>query len=171
MSEKTATVTLDGDAMRFVAGSGSGHSLVLDDGEGNAGFRPAELVPIAAAACTAMDVISILRKKRQIVTGYEVRAVAEQREGATPAVFTRIEIEHVVDGPDLDVEAVRRSIELSATRYCAVGGTLSTGITQIRNSYLVRSGGVEQRGTVVVTGPGESPDSLGRKAAEVAKPA
>ena len=106
MSQETATVTLDGDAMQFGARSGSGHSLVLDDGEGNAGFRPAELVPIAAAACTAMDVISILRKKRQVVTGYEVRAVAEQREGATPAVFTRIEIEHVVDGPDLDVEAV-----------------------------------------------------------------
>jgi putative redox protein len=166
MSQKLATVTLHGDAMQFVARSGSGHSLTLDDGEGNTGPRPAELVPMAVAACTAMDVISILRKKRQEVTGYEVRAAAEQRDGATPAVFTRIDVEHVVEGPALDVEAVRRSIELSATRYCPVVGTLSTGVTEIRHSYLVRSAGGERRGTVVVTGPHEEPDALGHPAAE-----
>ena len=161
MGQKTAVVTLDGGAMRFSARSGSGHSLVLDDGDGDGGPRPSELVPIALAACTAMDVISILRKKRQVVTGYEVRAVGEQRDGA-PAVFTTVDVEHVVDGPEVDVEAVRRSIELSATRYCPVGATLATGITEIRHRYRVRRADGEHVGEVVVTGPNEAPEALGQ---------
>ena len=74
MAFKTASVTLDGSNLRFISRTGSGHSIVLDDGRGDTGPRPAELIPVALAACTAMDVISILRKKRQQVTRYEVRA-------------------------------------------------------------------------------------------------
>ena len=74
MTAKTATITLEGVGLRFVAESGSGHALVLDDGRGDSGMRPAELIPMAIAGCTAMDVISILRKKRQPVTGYRVLA-------------------------------------------------------------------------------------------------
>ncbi len=157
MSRNTAHVALEGDGLRFVATTGSGHSLVLDNGEGDTGPRPAELVPVAVAACTAMDVISILRKKRQAVTRYEVEATGDQRESANPAIFTRIDLLHVVEGPDVDVGAVRRAIELSATRYCSVGGTLSTGSAEVHHAYLVRSGGTEQGGEVVVTGPHEDP--------------
>jgi putative redox protein len=157
MSQKSAQVVLEGDGMRFVATTGSGHRLVLDNGEGDTGPRPAELVPVAVAACTAMDVISILRKKRQQVTRYEVEATGDQRAEANPSIFTRVDLLHVVDGPSLDLEAVRRAIELSATRYCSVGGTLSTGSTEVHHAYLVRSGGTEQRGEVVVTGPNEDP--------------
>jgi putative redox protein len=161
MGRKTATVTLDGDASRFAVTTGSGHELVVDTRDGGTGPSPAELMPVALAGCTAMDVIAILRKKRQVVTAYEVRVVGEQRD-AQPAVFTGFEVEHVVEGPELDVEAVRRSIELSATRYCAVGGTLATGITEIHHRYRVRIPGGETTGEVVVTGPGEDPDALGR---------
>ena len=79
MAVKTASVTLEGGELRFVGRVGSGHSVVLDDGKGDTGVRPAELVPLALAGCTAMDVISILRKKRQPVTSYEVHAEGEQR--------------------------------------------------------------------------------------------
>ena len=157
MARKTATVTLDGDDLRFVARSGSGHALVLDDGRGDTGPRPAELIPMALAGCTAMDVISILRKKRQEVTSYEVRAEGIQMDDH-PNAFTRIDVVHVVEGPAPDVDAVRRAIELSATKYCSVGATLSSGITEIHHGYVVRDGQAGSRpGEVIVLGPGADP--------------
>lgn len=161
MGRKTATLTLEGQGLRLVGETGSGHRLVLDNAEGDAGPRPAELVPLAVAGCTAMDVISILRKKRQVVTSYRVEAAGVQRDEATPHVFTSVDVTHVLEGPDLNVEAVRRAIELSATRYCSVGGTLATGITEIRHRYLVRTRGVELTGEALLTGPYEHPDALG----------
>ncbi len=153
MAVKTASVELDGTAMRFVATSGSGHALVLDDGTANTGPRPAELIPMALAGCTAMDVISILRKKHQDVTRYEVRSEGVQMD-EHPNAFTRIDVLHVVEGPAIDVDALRRAIELSARKYCSVGATLSTGITEIHHAYLVRDGaGSEQTAEVIVLGP------------------
>ncbi len=157
MAVKTASVALDGPTLRFIATSGSGHSFVLDDGSGDAGPRPAELIPMALAGCTAMDVISILRKKRQDVTRYEVRAEGVQMD-QHPNAFTRIDVLHVVEGPAIDVEALRRAIELSATKYCSVGATLSAGITEIHHGYLLRDGaGSEQTAEVLVLGPGADP--------------
>ena len=157
MAVKTASVALDGPNLRFLARSGSGHSIVLDDGRGDTGPRPAELVPMALAACTAMDVISILRKKRQEVTHYEVRADGVQMDDH-PNAFTRIDVVHVIAGPSLDIDAVRRAIELSARKYCSVGATLSSGITEIHHAYLVRDGdGLEQNAEVLVLGPGADP--------------
>jgi len=157
MARKTASVTLEGGDLRFLGQSGSGHSLVLDNSRGDSGMRPAELVPIALAGCTAMDVISILRKKRQEVTRYEVRADAVQMDDH-PNAFTRIDVVHVVEGPAIEVGAVRRAIELSATRYCSVGATLSSGITEIHHAYLVRNGaGDEEAAEVLVLGPGADP--------------
>ncbi len=154
MAVKTASIALDGPDLRFVARTGSGHMLVLDDGKGDAGPRPAELIPVALAACTAMDVISILRKKRQEVSRYEVRAEGIQ-EDDHPNAFTRIDLLHVIDGPSVDVEAVRRAIELSATKYCSVGATLSSGITEIHHAYLVRDeDGGERTAEVIVLGSG-----------------
>ncbi len=161
MVAKTARITLEGGGLRFLAHTGSGHHLVLDDGRGDTGMRPAELIPMAIAGCTAMDVISIMRKKRQPVTGYEVRASGEQAEDH-PNAFTRIDVVHVVDGEGIDVEAVRRAIELSATKYCSVGATLSSGSTEIHHAYLVRDGdGGERMAEVIVTGPHETADALG----------
>lgn len=150
---KTAQLNLEGDGLRFLARSGSGHTLVLDDGAGDTGMRPSELIPIALAGCTALDVISILRKKRQDVSRYEVRASGTQQDDR-PNAFTRIDIVHVVEGPSIDVEAVRRAIELSVTKYCSVGATLSSGATEVHHRYVVRSGiRDEQTDEVIVTGP------------------
>jgi putative redox protein len=154
MALKTASATLEGGDVRFIGRVGSGHSVVLDDGAGDTGLRPAELVPLALAGCTGMDVISILRKKRQGVVRYEVRATGEQQD-EHPNAFTRIDVLHVVEGTAIDVEAVRRAIELSATRYCSVGATLSSGMTEVHHSYLVRDEtGAEWTGEVLVLGPG-----------------
>ncbi len=150
---KTALVQLDGDGLRFRAQSGSGHSLVMDDAEGDGGPRPIELLLVGLAGCTAMDVISILRKKRQAFTRYEVRVAGDQRDDPVPHVFEVIRILHVVDG-DIDPEALRRAIELSATRYCTVTANLASGVAEVRHGYLLRSSdGDERYRDVVVTGP------------------
>jgi len=167
MARKSATVALEGSGLRFSARTGSGHTIVMDDGTGDAGVRPAELIPVALAGCTAMDVISILRKKRQVVTRYEVNATGEQMD-ETPHAFTRIDVVHVLEGPSLDVEAIRRAIELSATRYCAVGATLASGVTETHHHYVVRSGADEQTGEVIVLGPNAGVTVPGRAGAGAA---
>ena len=79
--------------MQFVAESGSGHAVVVDDAKGNTGAKPIELALLALGACTGFDVISILRKKRQMVTSYEIELHAEQNS-EPPAHFTQVEIKH-----------------------------------------------------------------------------
>ncbi len=165
MATTTVTVRQDGDGSRFVALTGSGHTIVMDNAEGDSGPRPSELLVVAQAGCTAMDVASILRKKRQAFTRYEVRVSAEQRDEPPPHVFERVRIIHVVEGP-VEVEAVRRAIELSATKYCTVTGNLASGVAEIHHAYLVYGAdGEEHYGEVVVTGPDESPNALGQRAA------
>lgn len=107
--------------MTFDATADSGFHLTLGTdpavGGDNDGFRALELMLISLLGCTAMDVISILRKKRQEVTAFEVRGHAE-RAPEHPKVFTQITIEYHVTGRQVDENAVVRSIELSAVRYC-----------------------------------------------------
>jgi putative redox protein len=141
--------------MRFAGRTGTGREIVFDDAPED-GHSPVELVVAALAACSAMDVISIALKKRQDVVRYTVRADAEQR-GEYPQVLTRIEVVHEIDGPadGLDVDAIRRCIELSAEKYCPVSAMLSAGPTEIHHRYrVVREGYPTEEGEVVVTGPG-----------------
>ena len=86
-------------------------------GGDNDGFRPMELIAVGLAGCTAMDVISILSKKRQAVTDFEVQVHA-QRADEHPKVFTQARIEYFISGHGIQEEAVLRAMELSATRYC-----------------------------------------------------
>lgn len=119
----TATVTLtqpQGTNRQFVATSGTGHHLLLDDAAGSTGAKPIELVAIALAGCTAFDVINILRKKRQQVTGYEVRVEADQAPNP-PQVFTHVRIHHIVTGIDVATPAIEEAIRLSEEKYCSVG--------------------------------------------------
>jgi putative redox protein len=155
MALKTATVTLEGDGLRFTGSTGSGHAIILDDANGDTGTRPAELIPLALAGCTAMDVISILRKKRQDVRGYRVETAGVQMD-AHPNAFTRIDVTHIVTGVGVDPSAVARAIELSATKYCSVGSTLATGITEIHHGYRLIDAqtGAETEADVLVEGPG-----------------
>jgi putative redox protein len=160
VSIKTANARYEGSGLRFAVKTGSGHELILDNAEGNAGPRPAELIAVAEAGCTAMDVISILQKKRQVVTSYEVAVTAEQRDTA-PNVFLRSDVLHIVEGPAVDEAAVRRAIELSATKYCSVGATLAAGPVETHHRYrIVGHAGAPIEGEVLVTGPHADPDTL-----------
>jgi len=151
--------------MRFEITTGSGHSLAIDDVEGDSAPRPAELLLAAQAGCTALDVASILAKKRQAFASYAVSVTGEQREDRHPHVYQRIEIVHEFEGSDLDVMAVERAIELSATRYCTASAMFSAGPAEIHHRYVVTRGDgrPEEGGEVVVTGPGEHPDALGQR--------
>jgi len=95
----------------------------MDDANGHTGPKPIELALLALGGCTGFDVISILRKKRQTVTGYEIEVRAEQNP-ESPAYFTRVEIKHRLRGR-IDPEAVQRAIHLSETKYCSVGAMIS----------------------------------------------
>jgi putative redox protein len=92
-------------------------------GGDNDGFRPLELVLVGLAGCTAMDVISILEKKRQQVTAFEVKAHGDQAD-EHPRSLTRFEIDYIVTGKGIDREAVERAVELSQTKYCSVAATV-----------------------------------------------
>src|SRR5271167_5281622 len=106
---------------QFLAETGSGHHIILDDAAGATGAKPIELVAVALAGCTAFDVITMLRQKyHQKVTGYEVRVEADQAE-RPPQVFTAVRIHHVVTGFELDVAALEEAIRLSEEKYCSVG--------------------------------------------------
>jgi len=120
---KLRLATVHGEGRQFVAESGSGHAIVLDDADGHTGAMPIELALLALGACTGFDVIGILRKKRQTVTGYEIELRAEQNP-EPPSYFTRVEIKHRLRGR-IAPEAVQRAIYLSETKYCAVGAMLS----------------------------------------------
>jgi putative redox protein len=141
--------------LRVEATSGSGFTLTMDSvpsGEPAAGPTPREVVLQALAGCTAMDVASILRKKRQVPDRYEIAVTADTREEEHPHVFTRIVVEHRLEGR-IEPEAARRSVELSATRYCPVNAMLSAAVT-IEHRYLLRRPGQpDLSAVVVVTGP------------------
>ena len=115
--------TIEGTGRQFVAQSGTGHACIMDDAEGHSGPKPIEFALLALGGCTAFDVIGILRKKRQKVSGYEIELRAEQN-AEPPAYFTRVEIKHRLRGK-IDPEAVRAAIHLSETKYCAVGAMIS----------------------------------------------
>jgi len=120
---KLRLTTVEGEGRQFVAESGTGHALVMDDANGHSGCKPIELALLALGGCTAFDVISILRKKRQEVTGYEIELRAEQNP-EPPSYFTRVEIKHRLRG-HIDPQAVEKAIHLSETKYCSVGAMIS----------------------------------------------
>jgi putative redox protein len=105
----------------FIGVGDRGYTLPLDGnstaGGEEQGFAPFELLALGIAGCTGMDVISILQKKRQDVTHYEVRVHGDRAE-EHPKVFTHIEVEYVVTGHNIDPEAVARAVQLSEDKYC-----------------------------------------------------
>ena len=114
--------------MQFEGDSSSGHRLIMDAdtalGGENKGFRPMELLLVGFGGCSGMDVISILRKKRQNVTGFEMNIKGEKTE-THPHIYREVHIEYVVKGKGVEKEAVERAITLSLDKYCSVGATLS----------------------------------------------
>ena len=110
--------------LQFVGMADSGFPVKLDSHAGpETGVSPMELVVMALAGCTAMDVISILVKKKMTVTSFEVRVKAD-RADEHPKRFTKADLEYVIRGLGVDEASVLRAIELSLTKYCAVHATL-----------------------------------------------
>ncbi|MEQ8662555.1 MAG: OsmC family protein [Gammaproteobacteria bacterium] len=136
-----ATIRWVDDAM-FVGEAGSGHAVVIDGppdaGGRNAGFRPMELVLTGVGACTAFDVVAILRKSRQAVTDCRVELEAE-RAAEPPRVFTRIHVRFVISGRDLKRAAVERAVTLSAEKYCSATLMLREAVTITHSFEIVDS--------------------------------
>ncbi|MBA2275466.1 MAG: OsmC family protein [Chloroflexi bacterium] len=129
-----------------------GGRVHLAGDEGETGYRPTTLLLTALAGCAGMDVVAIVRKKRQEIDGYEVVASGDQRPGV-PRTFQRIVVEHRFMGGTVDPGAVRRAIKLSATQYCPVSAHLSQGDVSISHRYHITGAGGEHTAEVVVTGP------------------
>ncbi len=110
------------EGMTFVAESGSGHAIVVDAapdvGGRNLGARPMELVLMGTGACSAIDVVHILRKARQPITGCVVELDSE-RAADDPKVFTKIHLHYVVSGKGLAAAQVERAVKLSKEKYCS----------------------------------------------------
>jgi len=122
----------------FEAVNAQGISIRMDPPSESAFLTPMELVLMALAGCTGMDVADILRKKRQRLESMEIRVRGTRTEDH-PRVYTGIELEYVLAGADLTPEAVARSIELSMDKYCSVGGMLARSAS-IRTSFRIVAG-------------------------------
>ncbi len=127
------------DGLAFAAKGDSNHWVMMDGpaivGGMDGASRPKELLLMALAGCTSSDVVSILRKKRVNLRGYEVTVTGHESE-EHPKVFTDIHVEYVVYGDGIKCEDVERAIELSTTKYCSVSAMLKPSVT-ITHSYRV----------------------------------
>lgn len=105
----------------------NGNSIIMDGSEDiggeNLGARPMQVVLMALAGCTSIDVLSILKKQRQLVTDYDVEVTADREQNKVPSLFTDIHIKFMLKG-DLDPIKVEKAIELSADKYCSVSKLL-----------------------------------------------
>ncbi|MFQ6100544.1 MAG: OsmC family protein [Anaerolineae bacterium] len=110
---------------QFVGTDESKHSVVMSsqDEENGTGMSPSQLLLVGLGGCTAYDVVEILHKKRQRLTGLEVTVTGEQ-EANPPWTYRKIHVQYVVRGKDLREEAVRDAIEISEHKYCSVAATL-----------------------------------------------
>jgi putative redox protein len=129
--------------MQFVGTADSGHAVIMDAppsvGGNNTGSKPSELLLMAFGGCSGMDVISILRKKKQDVTNFEINVNGETPD-KHPRYFSDIHIEYVVTGRNISEEAVQRAIELSLGKYCMVGITIGKA-AKITHSYKIIQAG------------------------------
>ncbi len=127
------------EGLAFAAKGDSNHWVMMDGPEHVGGTegasRPKELLLMALAGCTSSDVVSILRKKRVQLTGYEVHVTGHESEDH-PKVFTDIHVEYVFRGEGVKAADVERAIELSTTKYCSVSAMLTSSVN-ITHSYRI----------------------------------
>jgi len=137
MAVKTnkATVRIAGEEL-FVGTSPSGHAIVMDtDSTRSSAPSPVELLLVALGSCTAVDVIGILKKKRQQVREYVVEVSGERRD-EYPRSYTSMHVHHIVRGTNISERAVEQAIELSETKYCSVAATLRPTV-RIQSSFEI----------------------------------
>jgi putative redox protein len=122
-SNYKATIQYAGDEF-FIGTSPSGHAQTIDSkGDRKVAPTPMEMLLVSVGACTAVDVVSILEKKREKVTNYRVEVTGERRE-EYPRAFTKFHVHHIVYGRNVSEQSVAKAIELSDTKYCSVAATV-----------------------------------------------
>ncbi|MBM4176353.1 MAG: OsmC family protein [Ignavibacteria bacterium] len=124
----------------FAGKTDSNHWLTMDGpeefGGSNAGIRPKELILLGLAGCTGSDVVSILKKKRIVLTDFEINIEAEVSD-EHPQVFTKIILEYVFYGSGIKKEDIERAIELSQTKYCSVSAMLKNSV-EIVHAFVIK---------------------------------
>ncbi|BBO66505.1 peroxiredoxin [Desulfosarcina alkanivorans] len=121
------------DNLQFVARAGKGPSVVIDTPESGGGASPMALMLMGIAGCTAVDVMTILKKKRQKVNGFEVD-ISGERSDEYPRRYTAIDITYVIHGTDISPAGVRQAIDLSEKKYCGAMASINARIT---HSYRI----------------------------------
>ncbi len=135
MARRSVDVRWQGQGLRFEGVTANGSVTVASGGEERGlGPTPMQLLLVAVGACTAMDVVSVLRKMRQPLEALHVEVTGEKAE-SPPDPFTAIEVVYHLKG-DLDESKVRRAIELSETRYCSVEMTLRDSVA-LSSRYVI----------------------------------
>lgn len=130
-----ATIKDAGDEF-LIATTPGNYSLTIDTkGERKSAPTPVELLLVSVAACTAVDVVSVMEKKRQAVTDYRVEITGERRD-EHPRSFTKMHIHHIVYGHDVSEQALAHAIELSDTKYCSVAATVRPTV-EITTSFEI----------------------------------
>jgi len=133
--QASATIHFAGNNF-FVGVTPSGHAQTMEtDSARGSAATPMELLLLALGGCTGVDVISILKKKRQHVTDYRIEVSGERRD-EFPRSFTRLFVKHIVRGQGIAEQALAQAIELSDTKYCSVAATLR-GTAEIVTSYEI----------------------------------
>ncbi len=134
-----AKITWQG-AAKYLGESGSGHNVLMDgppeQGGENQGPRPMEMMLLGLGGCSSFDVVHILKKSRQEVSGCEVTLEAE-RADEVPAVFTKIHLHFVVSGNNLKENLVKNAVRLSAEKYCSASIMLEKGGVEISHDYAI----------------------------------
>jgi len=132
------------DGAMFLGETGSGHTLVMDGppdhGGRNLAPRPMETLLVGLGGCSSFDVVDILKKSRQQVTGCHTEMEAE-RADAVPAVFTKIHLHFVISGRELKENVVKRAVAMSAEKYCSASIMLGNAGVEISHSFEVRGSG------------------------------
>ncbi|TVR88882.1 MAG: OsmC family peroxiredoxin [Spirochaetaceae bacterium] len=143
------TLERKNDAVHLVAHNAEGNTLVMDGAESiggeNAGFRPMQVLLAALAGCASMDLVPILKKKRQELQSLRVEISGERAEGKTPAPFTSIHLHFVMQGEIEDKQAAR-AVELSVEKFCSVKESLNPDIV-VTHSYSLNEVASSNEGT------------------------
>ena len=136
----TSTVDLSWEGgLRFTSSDAHGHSVTVDaprnDGDDFEGFMPGELLLTSLAGCSGIDVLGILTRQRQNVTGLQIKVKGMQASDP-PWTWEDVELEYIVSGRDIRPALVERAIALSEDRYCSVGATIA-GRTNVRSTFTI----------------------------------
>jgi putative redox protein len=133
---KRSTIVWQGSGLDFRAQTAGGYSFAMHAPSDADGATPMEYLLAGVAGCTAMDVVSILQKKRQKVHGFEVRIEGTQAN-SDPHVFTHVNVTYVVRGEQVDPAALERAIELSQTKYCSAQAMFVRAGVEITSTYTI----------------------------------